>query len=219
MPSRWKVLLVDDHPVVRLGVRHILESTPDFKIVGEAGDGRTAIEMAGRLRPDILLLDLAMPNLPGLEALRHIADRLAVKATVILTGAIENRQMLEALQLGARAIVLKGEVASQLVRALRAVMAGRFWLAGRAVANPMSAIKRLGSELLAPQRRFNLTAREAEVVGAVVEGRSNRDIAHTFSISEETVKRHLTHIFDKTGVSSRLELAMFAVHHQLLPPA
>ncbi len=218
MPAPRTVLLADDHPVVRMGVRHILESVPEFSVVGEAGDGLATVELVTRLRPDVLLLDLAMPNLPGLEALRQLADGFSETSTVILTGSIETRQILEALQLGARGIVLKDEVAEQLLNALRVVVAGQYWLGGQAIASLMVAIQSLPSGVSAATRAFGLTRREFDIVGAVVEGRSNRDIARTFAITEDTVKRHLTHIFDKTGVSSRLELAMFAVHHQLLPP-
>jgi two-component system, NarL family, nitrate/nitrite response regulator NarL len=219
MPATRTVLLADDHPVVRMGVRHILESAPEFSVVGEAGDGRETLALVDELHPDVLLLDLAMPNLPGLEALRQLADRNATTATVILTGSIETRQILEALQLGARGIVLKDEVAGQLVGALRAVVAGQYWLDGQATPSLMVAVQSLAGDGGASSRAFGLTPREFDIMGAVVEGRTNRDIARTFSISEDTVKRHLTHIFDKTGVSSRLELAMFAVHHKLLPSA
>ena len=219
MPATRTVLLADDHPVVRMGVRHILEAAPEFSVVGEAGDGRETVALVDELHPDVLLLDLAMPNLPGLEALRQLADRCTTTATVILTGSIETRQILETLQLGARGIVLKDEVAGQLVGALRAVVAGQYWLDGHGVASLMSAVQSLAGDGRTPLPAFGLTRREFDIVGAVVEGRANRDIARAFSISEDTVKRHLTHIFDKTGVSSRLELAMFAVHHKLLQSA
>lgn len=219
MPATRTVLLADDHPVLRMGVRHLLESVPEFSVVGEAGDGREAVALVEQLQPDVLLLDLAMPNLPGLDALRQLADRSANTATVILTGSIDTRQVLEALQLGARGIVLKDEVAGHLVSALRAVVAGQYWMGGQAIASLMVAIQSLAAGQRTATRAFDLTRREFEILGAVVEGRTNRDIARTFSISEDTVKRHLTHIFDKTGVSSRLELAMFAVHHHLLTSA
>ncbi|MEI6666739.1 MAG: response regulator transcription factor [Acidobacteriota bacterium] len=214
--ATWSIVVADDHPVVRIGVRNILGQGSEFRIVGEAGDGSDAVRMVRALEPDLLLLDLAMPTLPGLEALKALAEEVATLKTVILTGTIDQRQILEALQSGARGIVLKDAVADHLVEALRVVVDGRYWLGGQPVTNLVQAIKNLMADASAPSRSFNLTPREFQVVGAIVEGCSNRDIARQFEISEETVKRHLTNIFDKTGVSNRLELAMFAVHHRLL---
>jgi len=214
--SQWSVVIADDHPVVRIGVRNILASAPEFRVVGEANDGVAAVQLVRDLHPDLLLLDLSMPKLPGLETLRALTDESARLRTLVLTATISQKQVLEALQLGARGIVLKEAVAEHLVDAMRTAVDGRYWLAGRPVSNLVQAVRDLVDTMSAAPNTFNLTPRELEVVAAIVEGGSNKDIARQFSITEDTVKRHLTNIFDKTGVSSRLELAMFAVHHRLV---
>lgn len=215
-PSRQRVLIADDHPVVRIGVRAIAGGAAEFEVVGEASDGDVALEMVRDLRPTLLLLDLQMPKLPGLETLRALTDQEPALKTLLLTGSITQKQVLEALQLGARGIVLKETVADHLVDAMRTVVDGRYWLDGRPVSNLVTAVRDLVAAANTVPNTFGLTPRELEVVSAIVEGSTNRDIAQRFDISEDTVKRHLTNIFDKTGVSTRLELAMFAVHHQLV---
>jgi len=210
------VLIADDHPFVRLGVRTLLTAQPDFRVVGEATDGDEAIHLAQQLKPDVLVLDLAMPRLPGLDALREVTAGTASVKTILLTSAIKSRQVLEALQLGARGVVRKDAVTDDLVNAIRTVVGGQHWLGGRVVTELVQALMELMAEAapVAP-KTFGLSPRELEVVALVVEGGTNKDFGSKLGISEETVKRHLTHIFDKAGVSSRLELAMFALNHGL----
>jgi two-component system, NarL family, nitrate/nitrite response regulator NarL len=191
-----RIVIADDHPVVRIGVKNMLQSDSGLEVLGEASDGDEAITATLELLPDILLLDLQMPRLPGLEAMRAI---------------------IEALQIGARGIVLKDALADHLTTAIRAVSSGDYWIGGKRVVNLVGALHELMQQAAVPERKtYGLTPRELEVVGCIVEGCSNRDIAKQFSISEETVKRHLSNIFDKTGVSTRLELALFAIAHQLV---
>jgi two-component system, NarL family, nitrate/nitrite response regulator NarL len=138
---------------------------------------------------------------------------------VLLTSTISTQQIIEALQIGARGIVLKDALADHLTSAIRAVVSGDYWIGGKRVVNLVGALHELMQKAAVPDRKtFGLTPREMEVVGCIVEGCSNRDIAKQFSLSEETVKRHLSNIFDKTGVSTRLELAMFAIAHHLVNP-
>ena len=214
-----RIVVADDHPVVRHGVKGMLMQESGFEVVGEAEDGDVAITQTLELEPDILLLDLAMPRLPGLEAMRAIMTKAPRVKIILLTGTITTQQIIEALQIGARGILLKESVADDLSKSLRAVLSGDYWIGGKRVVNLVSALHTLMQQAAVPTRKtYGLTPRELEVVGCIVEGCSNRDIAKQFTLSEETVKRHLSNIFDKTGVSTRLELALFAIAHQLVTP-
>jgi DNA-binding NarL/FixJ family response regulator len=213
-----RIVVADDHPVVRFGVRNMLQNEPGFEVVGEAEDGDDAITQTLELEPDILLLDVAMPRLPGLEAMRAIMAKSPRVKIVLLTSTISVQQIIEALQIGARGIVLKDSVVGDLGQALKAVTSGDYWIGGERVVNLLKALQELQAQAAAvPERKtYGLTPRELEVVSCIVEGCSNRDIAKQFTISEETVKRHLSNVFDKTGVSTRLELALFAIAHKLV---
>ncbi len=171
--------------------------------------------MAAQANPDLLILDLLMPNLPGLETLRELTT--SEVRTILLCSNLTKRQILEALQLGARGILLKQQV-SELMPAVDAVMDGQYWVGGKKVSNVLQIVSGLAAEVnTAPARSsYGLTDRELEVVGLVTQGLTNKEIATNLRISEETVKRHLTNIFDKVGMSSRLELALFALDHRLV---
>lgn len=217
-PDVARVLIADDDAIVRQAVRSVLEVSGGFQVVGEAEDGKMAGELVGETNPDILLLDLLMPNLPGLEALRAITTAGAQVRTILLCSAISAKQVLEALQLGARGVVLKKRVA-ELLPALDAVMRGQYWIESRSISNVVQIVQQLGAANTQPaesQSRFGLTARETEIISFITQGCMNRDIAKALSITEETVKRHLTNIFNKVGMSNRLELALFAIKHGLV---
>jgi DNA-binding NarL/FixJ family response regulator len=213
-----RVVVADDHPVVRFGVKNMLESEPGFEVVGEAEDGDVAITETLEREPDILLLDVMMPRLPGLDALRVIMEKSSRVKIILLTSTITTQQIIEALQIGARGIVLKDAAAADLSKSMRAVLSGDYWIGGERVVNLVSALNELMMQAAAaPEKKtYGLTPREVEVVTCIVEGCSNKDVAKQFAISEETVKRHLSNIFDKTGVSTRLELALFAIAHKLV---
>ena len=213
-----RIVVADDHPVVRFGVKNMLMSEPGFEVVGEADDGDDAITQVLELEPDVLLLDLQMPRLPGLEAMRAIMSKSPRVKIILLCGSISTQQVIEALQIGARGIVVKDSVAGDLSKSLRAVLSGDYWIGGERVVNLLQKLRELMQQAAAvPERKtYGLTPRELEVVNSIVEGCSNKDIAKEFVISEETVKRHLSNIFDKTGVSTRLELALFAIAHKLV---
>src|SRR6516164_9397344 len=214
-----RIVVADDHPIFRDGLRRLLETESDLKVVGEACDGAEAVKLVRQLKPDILLLDLAMPRHPGLEALREMSTSSSPNGVrvILLTAAAEKNQIVEALQLGARGVVLKDSATQLLLRSIHTVMAGEYWVGRESISNLMQYLRNLiqssGEE--ARQRKFGLTPRELEIVSAVVAGYSNKETAEYFKISEDTVKHHLSNIFDKLGVSTRLELALFAVNHDI----
>src|SRR6266567_4679965 len=215
-PQSVRILIADDHPIFRDGLKRLLESERGFKVVGEACDGMEAVTMARQLKPEILLLDLAMPRRPGLEALREMSTDTTSVRVILLTAAAEKGQIVEALQLGARGIVLKDSATQILLQSIRAVMNGEYWVGRESVSNLVQYLRGLiGSGNTARQRKYGLTPRELEIVSAVVAGYANKEIAEHFKISEDTVKHHLSNIFDKVGVSTRLELALFAVNQAL----
>ena len=214
-----RILIADDHPIFRDGLKRLLESEPDFKVVGEACDGVEAVKLVRQLKPEILLLDLAMPRRPGLEALREMNSGAAASSVrvILLTAAAEKDQIVEALQLGARGVVLKDSATQILLKSIRAVMNGEYWVGRESVANLVQYLRTLvdSSSHESRKKRYGLTPREFEVISAVVAGYANKEIAEYFKISEDTVKHHLSNIFDKVGVSTRLELALFAVNQSL----
>ena len=211
-----RILLADDHPIFRDGLRRLLEAEPGFRVVGEASDGAEAVAMARKLKPDLLLLDLAMPKHPGLEAVRELGSSDTPIRILLLTAAVEKEQIVEALQLGARGVVLKESATQLLLNSIRAVMAGQYWVGRETISNLVEYLRGLLAPPPTPkQKKFGLTPRELEIVSAVVAGYTNKDVAAHYKISEDTVKHHLSNIFDKLGVSTRLELALFAVHQDL----
>jgi two-component system nitrate/nitrite response regulator NarL len=218
-PQQVRIVIADDHPIFRDGLRRLLEAEPDLKVLGEASDGAEAVKQARQLKPDILLLDLAMPRMPGLEALRDLSSSPGASPVrvILLTAAAERNQIVEALQLGARGVVLKDSATQLLLKCIHTVMAGEYWVGRESVSNLVQYLRTLmqSSNDEARKKKFGLTPRELEIVSAVVAGYSNKEIAEYFKISEDTVKHHLSNIFDKLGVSTRLELALFAVNQSL----
>jgi DNA-binding NarL/FixJ family response regulator len=207
-PEDIGILIADDHPIFREGLRNVL---------GEAADGEQTLKLARQLKPMILLLDIRMPHLSGLEVLRELKTLAIPIRTLVLTAALEKGQMLEAFQLGARGIILKHAPADVLFQSIRSVVAGQFWLGYESVPDLVQAILliRLRADTGARQPKFCLTRRETEVIALIEGGYTNKDIAKKFGVSEHTVKHHLSDIFGKLGVSNRLELVLFSIDHHL----
>lgn len=226
------ILIADGHALFGAALRTLLEQEAGFSVVGEAVDGTRVPEIVKSLKPDVLLLDLALPPASGLSVLRTLSDKRLVVRTLMMAVAIDNLQLVEALTLGACGVVLKDTSTELLFKSIRATAAGEYWVGNGAIAH---LVHRLRSTLSAADlpadggKKRELSQREMQIAAAVMNGGTNKEIAKKFSISEETVKRHLTSIFSKTGVSSRLQLGVWAAqHHQLrrvvddsniLPPA
>jgi two-component system, NarL family, nitrate/nitrite response regulator NarL len=212
-----RIVIADDHPIFRDGLRRLLEAEPGIEVVGEAADAAGTVRVVTSTRPDLLLLDLSMPGGGGLEALRDLVDANHPVTIVVLTAAIDRRDTLQALQLGARGVVLKETATAMLYKCIRAVMAGEYWVGhDRVVDLVQDLMQATQTDNGSATPASALTPRELQIVSAIVDGAANKDIAAQFGLSEQTVKNHLSHIFDKLGVSNRLELALYAVHHRLL---
>jgi DNA-binding NarL/FixJ family response regulator len=211
-----RIVIADDHTIFRDGLRRLLEAEPELEVAGEAGDGAEAVAQTKQLDPDILLLDLNMPRMPGMEAMRELSASCDCNNSriIVLTAAIERIQIVQALQLGARGVVMKEAATQLLMKAIRTVMAGEYWI-GREAVGDIVEFMRLNASGDRPPKNFGLTKREMDILTTIVAGLSNKEIARKFSLSEDTVKHHLTNIFDKVGVTSRLELALFAINNRI----
>jgi len=210
-----RILVADDHAIFRDGLRKLLEGADDIQIVGEASNGVECTKMLAKLKPDILLLDLRMPEKDGLGVLEEVNFDTLPTRVIVLTAAEDDRDVVRAMRLGARGVVLKQPASDLLVKSIRKVYEGEIWLDNRMTAEVIDAFKK-SSE--AGQRREKplLSDREKEIVQLVAQGFRNREIGEKLFISEQTVKNHLHNIFDKLGVSDRLELALYAIHHRLI---
>jgi len=219
MSSRkTSIVMADDHTIFRDGLQRLLEMEEDCEVVGQAADGAEAVAMVLRYEPSILLLDFDMPRLSGLEVLRELAQRPSATRSILLTAAIPRHQIVEALKAGACGVVMKESCTQLLLKAIRVIMAGLYWVECDPVTDIQMYLRAQSrAQTQSPARSsFGLTRRENEILATIVAGLSNKDIAKRFSLSEDTVKHHLTNIFNKVGVSSRLELALFAIQHHLI---
>ena len=200
-----RVLITDDHGVVRQGLRMFLSLDPDIQVVGEASDGREALEMARELVPDVVLMDLLMPVMDGIEATRAIRSALPEVEVIALTSVLEDASVTDAIRAGAIGYLLKDTNVEELHRAVRGAAEGRVQLAPEAAA-------RLMREVRAPEGPEALTERETEVLKLVAHGKANKQIARELSIDESTIKSHVHSILSKLNVKSRTQAALHAVH-------
>lgn len=208
--GKISVLIADDHPVVRQGLRVFLEVQPDIEVVGEAADGAEAARLAKELGPDVVLLDLVMPGMDGVAAMEAMAEAAVESKVLIITSFGEHRAVVPAIRAGARGYVSKEVEPSALAAAIRAVAAGHVLLGPEVAAALLSAD---AGQSIGDGADPQLTAREREVLDLIARGRSNREIARALTVSEKTVKTHVSSVLMKLGVSDRTQAALWAVRH------
>ena len=236
-----RVVLADPHSIFRASLRQLLSVPPatikevysvdvgaGFQVVGEAGTGEDTVRVVESIKPDLLLLDPFMPRMSGLEALSDLQGHNDRMRTVLLAAALDKPQLLTAIQLGVRGVILKDSTTEVLFDAVISVLAGQYFLGRTLITDFIESVRPLidSSRAQGGKLAFGLTPREREVFALVAAGCSNKEIARQCTVSEETIKHHLTRIFDKVGVSNRTELAMVAARQGLdtnpssaLPPA
>ena len=226
-PAAARVVIADDESIFRASLRRLLELPSSivaamfgveigngFDVVGEAGSGQETVEVVRSTLPDLMLLDVCMPRRSGLEALRELQRCDQPRHTIILSGALDAEQLVTAIQLGARGVVRKDTPTELLFEAMTSVVAGASWVDQALTSDLLDAVRMLGQPRGGVSTLpFGLTRRETEVVWLVVEGCNNREIAERFAVTEETIKHHLTRIFDKVGAANRVELALVAARH------
>lgn len=211
-----RILIAEHRPIIRYGLRKLLDAERDFLVVGEAADGLRTLQLASELEPDVLLLDLSTLKPSGFDVL-HELRRMGISVkTMLLVDGINKVESVQGLHLGARGILSKETPTPLLLKSIRTVMAGGYWVGRETVSDLVEALAQLPSSDDRPSGKWRLTPRELEMLALVVRGYTNKDIAQECALREDTVKHHLTNIFDKTGVSNRLELALFAIHHRLV---
>jgi two-component system nitrate/nitrite response regulator NarL len=221
--QKIRIVVADDHPIFRDGLCRLLALEDDFEVVAQANDGREVLEILQKLDPDVLLLDLKMPNLDGLMTLQRLQTTRTRTRIIVLTASEDKQEFVQAVRFGTSGIVLKQTATELLIKSIRKVHAGEIWLDSNTTAAVMRQFAAAEEPAAAPppqpqpreRDRTPLSQREREIVALVAQGFKNKEMAEKLFISEQTVKNHLHNIFDKLGVSDRLELALFAIHKGL----
>jgi two-component system, NarL family, response regulator LiaR len=206
-----RILIADDHQVVRHGLRMFLGLDPDLEVIGEAVDGSEAVRLAKELQPDVVLMDLLMPVMDGITAIGVIHREQPQTEVLALTSVLEDASVTGAIRAGAIGYLLKDTQADELCRAIKAAAGGQVYLQPQAAA-------RLMREVRAPESPESLTERETEVLRLLAQGYANKEIARELTIGEKTVKTHVSNILAKLGVQSRTQAALYAVHIGLVSP-
>ena len=229
-----RVVLADDECLFRASLRQLLAVPPPvikdvygvdvgagFDVVGEAGSGQDTVHVVNAIRPDLLLLDLCMPRMSGLEALRELESCRDAMRTVVLAGAIDRQHLLAAVHFGVRGLLLKNVTTEVMFEAIVSVLSGQYWLEQTLVTDLLETVRPLiqSSSSSGGKLSYGLTPRERQVLAMVVAGYPNKEIARECAVSEQTIKHHLTRMFDKVGASTRVELAMLATRHGLVDPS
>ena len=210
-----RIIISADHPIFREGLRRLLEAETGFVVEGESAIGASTLALIEQLQPEILLLGIVGSAARALEMLQDLAETGAPPRTIVLTDSVDTPEVVRAVNLGVRGVVLTDSPPHVLIGSIISVVSDQDWIGSEPVAGKLPSLRKLETS----ERRtkaFGLTRRELEILRQVVAGYTNKEIAERVSISENTVKSHLTHIFNKLGASNRVELALFAAHHRLL---
>src|SRR5271166_2214796 len=222
--SKIRIVVADDHPIFRDGLCRLLSLEDDFEVVAQAQDGRQVLDVLQQFEPDILLLDLKMPGLDGLATLQRLQIAKNKTRVIVLTASDDKNEFVQAMKLGTSGIVLKQTATELLIKSIRKVHAGEIWLDSHTTAavirqfvanDEAPAAQQMPAAATRERERSPLSQREREIVALVAQGFKNKEMAEKMFISEQTVKNHLHNIFDKLGVSDRLELALYAIHNNL----
>jgi DNA-binding NarL/FixJ family response regulator len=221
--SKIRIVVADDHPIFRDGLCKLLALEEDFEVVAQAQDGKQVLDVLQQYAPDILLLDLKMPGLDGLATLQRLQAGKNKTRVIVLTASDDKNEFVQAMKLGTSGIVLKQTATELLIKSIRKVHAGEIWLDSHTtaavirqfVANDDTPAPSAAQSSPRERERSPLSQREREIVALVAQGFKNKEMAEKMFISEQTVKNHLHNIFDKLGVSDRLELALYAIHNNL----
>jgi two-component system, NarL family, nitrate/nitrite response regulator NarL len=211
-----RILLVHKQTILREGLAKVLSKQPGLEVVAAAADGEDALKLVTEAKPDVLLLDSSIPVHPVMDAFRQLGPSANGSQVLVLAKTQETSSISDVFRMGARGVVMREASTEILIKAIRCLKENMYWNVDHGAGNLETTLEELAKPTAkTPLKKFGLTPREIEIVSAIVSGYSNRQIAEKMSISQSTIKHHLTNIFDKLGVYNRLELALFAIHHAL----